>query len=66
MQKLLVIIIYIIFCLPSFGSEMDENSESEVDKSFFQSLDDITWGEAMNIVLTKKFPTFFSDYGDMQ
>ena len=32
MQKLLVIIIYIIFCLPSFGSEMDENSESEVDK----------------------------------
>tara|TARA_Y100001935_G_C17269006_1_gene490825 strand:- start:576 stop:848 length:273 start_codon:yes stop_codon:yes gene_type:complete len=31
-----------------------------------RTLDDITWGEAMNIVLTKKFPTFFSDYGDMQ
>ena len=31
-----------------------------------RSLDDITWGEAMNIVLAKKFPTFFSNYGDMQ
>ena len=31
-----------------------------------RTLDDISWGEAMNIVLSKKFPTFFSDYDDMQ
>lgn len=31
-----------------------------------RTLDDITWGEAMSIILSKKFPTFFSDYGDMQ
>ena len=48
-----------------------ESNISDIESYVLQShhlrsLDDITWGEAMNIVLTKKFPTFFSDYGDIQ
>lgn len=41
--------------------------ESYVLRSYhLRTLDDITWGEAMSIILSNKFPTFYSDYGDIQ
>ena len=61
MQKLLVIIIYIIFCLPSFGSEMDENSESEVDKSFLKdsaTINYFLWGGRILYVRNKDSKIF--------
>ena len=61
MQKLLVIIIYIIFCLPSFGNEMDENSESEVDKSFLKdsaTINYFLWGGRILYVRNKDSKIF--------
>ena len=48
------------------GSDILDIESYVLQSHHLRSLDDITWGEAMNIILIEKFPTYFLDYGEMQ